>query len=81
MTKLELRYLLTKLGRQRGYVGLLKESEIDDSVRAVFTVLRRENIPILTEYIYTDLKGQISYSDIQKALKKLIRTGLVNEWE
>lgn len=82
MTKFEPGYLLTKLGRKQGYTGLLKEDEIDDSVRGIFTVLREsifEDIPVLATYIQARLKGQINPADLQRALKKLIRVGLVSE--
>lgn len=73
-------YILTKLGREHGYAGLLKESEIDDAVRATFTILREEDVPGTTEYISLRI-GHLSKWDVEDALRKLIHVNLVKELE
>ncbi len=80
MTKYKKAYLLTKLGREYGYIGLLRKDEIDDSIRGTFTILREEEGPILVEYLQARLR-QLSISDIEEALRKLVRVGLVSEVE
>ncbi|TRZ52642.1 MAG: hypothetical protein D4S01_02575 [Dehalococcoidia bacterium] len=78
MTKLEPGYILTRLGRTHGYVGLLKDSEIDDPVRRVFAILREEDVPVLLTYLQARLP-QLSTAGIVGALKKLTHAGLVSE--
>ncbi len=80
MSKLSKGYILTKLGRERGYIGLLKENEIDDPVRGTFTVLREEEAPVLVEYLQARLR-QLSTEDIKRALRKLVHVDLVSEVE
>lgn len=73
-------YILTKLGREHGYVGLLKENEIDDAVRGTFSILREEDVPCTANYIYERLRAH-RLSDIESVLCKLISVGLVMELE
>lgn len=70
-------YQLTKLGRRRGYIGILLKHEIDDAVRGTFTTLREEDTPVSAEYISELLR--FSYADIMSALRKLKRAGLIEE--
>ena len=71
-------YILTKLGRERGYLDFLKEGEVDDAVRTTFTILREEDVPGTAEYISLRV-GHLSRWDVEDALRKLIRVKLVVE--
>jgi len=71
-------YILTEHARKHGYLGVLKEKEIDDALRGIFTTLSREDVPCTPEYIYLTLRS-IPKHDIETALRKLTKAGLVME--
>ncbi len=70
-------YILTKLGKTTGYIGKIAEKDIDDTLRATFTTLRRETIPVTPSYIW-QLTRQPS-KGITKALRLLEKAGLVRK--
>ena len=73
-------YILTEFAREHGYIGTIDEEDIDDALRGTFTILRQEDVPATPEYIYLCLRS-MSKRDVEAALRKLVRAGLVKELE
>ena len=73
-------YTLTDYARRHGYLSTLKEGEIDDTLRATFTTLSREDSPCTPEYIYLTLRNYPK-QNIEAALRKLTKVGLAVEMD